>query len=220
MDWTTAISDLRRKLSDGQTDKLRAFKKVIGRINGTNKIFKTYEFRRWTNFTNAAAPEGVYVNSVRLDVSGIVQDFPENGYFTLLDAPDINSEVEAVYYVRWFLDEELDEFLRVANNWLGFGDNYLTLNTGLRAAALDFAASEAYSKLAIRWAESQSDTYLLEDAPKENEKISKSSYLELSKFYREEAEKKRDDFYTRQGQSKAPLFATMTRGVGKVGPNR
>lgn len=220
MSWDTAVDDLRIKLSDGPTDRLRAFKKALGIADGTNTRFKTFEYRRYTDFTVALPPEGIYINSIPLPATGVATDATGSGFFTLLAPPDANATVEATYYLRWFLDNELDEFLRIANNWLGMADDYSNLDTGLRPSALDYAAAEAYTKMAMRWVEAMSEVYLLQDAPRDAASQEVNYYKGMADLFRKNAKSLRDDFYTRQGQSLSPLRAFYTRGVIKTEPNR
>lgn len=51
MSWATRIDDLRAILSDGATDKLRHRKRVFGKQDSANTRFKTFEFRRVTDFS-------------------------------------------------------------------------------------------------------------------------------------------------------------------------
>lgn len=209
MSWTTATVDLRRQLSDGATDRHRYRKRLLGEINGTNKSFKTLEFRRISNFTTAAAPLGVYKNGVRLALVDIAADYPDSGEVELLAAPVDGDVLEASYYVQWFLDSELDDFLVKAMNWLGLGSTVANLEEGLRPAALKYAAAQGYMKLAVRFAEAMSETFRLEDAPSDKVKTPAEQFAKFADMFTKEAEKLRDDFYKRQGQSNAPLFAVV-----------
>jgi hypothetical protein len=220
MSWTTAKADLRLKLSDNPNDKLRAFKRVFGQIDGTNKVFKTFEFRRVTDFTSAAAPLGIYINQVRLAAAGIATDDLTTGYFTLVAAPTVNDVVEASYYIQFFYDAELDGFLRISANWLGLGDDFTQIGNGLRPAALQWAIGEAYQKLAMRFAEHISETYRLEDAPSADRFQIVEQYKQLAVQSREEAKNFRNEYYTRQGQHLAPLFGSALGAIRDVGPNR
>ncbi|NBT57955.1 hypothetical protein EBT16_04140 [bacterium] len=221
MAWLTAVSDLRTKLSDNTTDRLRAFKRVFGDINGTNLIFKTFEYRRITDFTTASAPLGVYKNGVRISSTGIMSDDLQTGYFTLQSAPLVGDVIEATYYCQYFLDSELQSFLRLASNFIAGGDNYTQAQGGLQTAVLAYAAAEAYQKLALRFADTFSDTYKMQDLPDaEREKII-VQFKKSSEEARTEAMKLRNDFYeNRQGQALAPLFGTNLGNVRDVAPNR
>ena len=118
--WATtaaAISDLRTLLSDNVTDKLAEKKLVFGKINGVNQLFKTFERRRITDFSQAPdspSPEGVYLNDVLVSSGGIISDDLVSGSFTIAVAPDDGDELRATYYYRWFLDTDLDMFLKNA----------------------------------------------------------------------------------------------------------
>lgn len=220
MSWTTALSDLRVKLSDGPTDKLRAYKKVFGRLDGSNKLFKTFEYRRLTNFTTAAAPLGVYKNDVILATSVIATDDPATGFFSLTTAPADGDVLECAYYAQWFLDTELQEFLRIATDWcLGF-DDWTGAPNGLFQAILNYASAEAYQKLSIRWAEHTSESFRLEDAPDPKNFSIVKQYSDTSIALRKEATVLRDDYYTRKGQSKAPAFGILKGRVRDVAPSR
>jgi hypothetical protein len=206
--WTAPISDLRVLLSDGPTDKHRYRKKVFGEVNGTNTMFKTFEFRRVTDFTSAASPLGVWVNGVLLGAGGVASDNLPTGDFILAIAPTARQSVEASYYIQWFTDTELDGFLRLACNWMDFGDNYSTIGTSLRPAMLKYAAAEAYQKLSLRWAEHLSEVFLLNDAPKDKQMTPVQQYRQMSLDLRKEAQQVRDDYYLGSGQQLQVLFGT------------
>lgn len=220
--WTTSVSDLRTKLSDGETDKLRSFKPVFGVVDGTNIRFKTLEYRRTTDFTvTGQDPLGVYRDGILLDpTTEITSDDPGTGFFKLVTAPSGRQQVECTYYMRWFLDSELQEFLRLAMNWLGLGDDYTLLDMGLRPAALAYAAAEAYQKLTLRWTESISSNFRLEDAPNAEQRTPVDYYKSLTEMFRKEAYKERDAYYSRQGQSLAPLRGYVRGVVPPVVPGR
>lgn len=220
MSWSTAVADLRLKLSDNANDKLRAFKRVFGQVDGSNKVFKTFEFRRVTDFTTAAAPLGVYVNQVRIPSASIQTDDMTTGYFTFVTAPAASDVVEASYYIQFFYDAELDAFLRLSANWLGFGDTYSQIPEGLRPAALQWSIGDAYQKLAMRFAEHISETYRLEDAPTEDRFNIVEQYKALAEQSHREAKDFRDEYYKRQGQHLAPLYGMSFGRVRDVGPNR
>jgi hypothetical protein len=211
---------MRLKLSDNPNDKLRAYKRVFGQIDGTNTVFKTFEFRRITDFTLGAVPLGIYKNQVRLNTSDIASDDVTTGYFTLAAAPSGSDVIEATYYVQFFYDAELDGFLRLASNWLGLGNDYTNIAEGLRPAALQYACGEAYQKLAMRFAEHLSETYRLEDAPDANRFKLVDEYKRMGEDCRKEGENLRNQFYTRQGQSLQPLFGVNAGRVRNVEPSR
>jgi hypothetical protein len=215
MSWANAISDLRTVLSDGPTDKLRAFKSIFGRQDGINTVFKTFEFRRVTDFaaSGIAAPFGIYIDGVRLAASGIASDDPQTGYFTLSAAPTDANRVEATYYLQWFTDAELDSFMIRSANWLGLGDDYTEIVSGLKASALKFALYEAYTKLALRFAENIVETYRLQDAPDEKRMEIVKAYQDAASKSLDDATALRDDFYKRKGKSYAPLYGTVSGNI-------
>ena len=214
MSWTTGPTDLRALLSDGPTDKLRYRKRCIGQVDGNNTRFKSFEFKRATNFTESEEPQGVYVDG---ELQSVSEDFPEVGEFILQSAPSEGSVVEATYYVQWFSDDDLTLFLKQAGMWLG-SPNVANLPDGLVPAALFYGAKLACEKLALKWAEYQSDTYMMQDAPKENQRTPAQEYAALAKQYLNQAEKAQENYYTRQGQNLQPLFASIPGNVRDVPP--
>jgi len=220
MAWTTAIADFRIQANDGPTDKLRHRKAVFGTLSRStaivkNTVFKTLEFRRITDFTAPTGVEGVFVNGVLATVSA---DDREVGQFTLATPPEDGQELNATYYIQFFTDAEISFFLNQASQWLGGGEDFLNVAVGLRPGAIQYGIYQGFTKLAQKWHENQSQTYRLEDAPnKEN-----IEYLNWLNSMADNALKRattiRDEFYTRQGQSKAPLFAIARGMVRNVTP--
>lgn len=224
MSWTTAEADLRLLLNDGPTDKIRAFKRVFGDANGSNVRFKTYEFRRVTNFSTESDSSalGVYVNGVKIPQADIASDDLSTGFFSLTAGatPSSSSVLEASYYVQYFLDAEIESFLRLAANWLGLADSYATISQGLRPAALQYATGEGYQKLAMRFSEHSSETYRLEDMPDDRRMAIIAEYKNSAAQAKEQATRLRNEAYTRQGQSLAPLFGTFSPAFKDVSPRR
>jgi hypothetical protein len=217
MSWTTAVTDLRAFLSDGAKDKRRYRKRIFGDQDGNNKVFSTFEPRRLTDFTTCSAPEGVFVDGVKAAVS---KDDLTMGEFDLSYAPNPDNTVNATYYCQWFFDTELAIFLKNAVQFLGLGDDYSTLESGLQPAALRQAANEAYTKLAIRWAERASDMFLLEDSPQKEISTIIDSYRALASDMAKSAIQTRDDFYKRQGRSLSPNFSSISGSVRNLTPER
>lgn len=222
MSWTTSTTELRTLLSDGPKDRFRYRKKVFGEVNATNRMFRTFEMRRSTSLTTATAPLGVWLNGVLLSNTLVVADYQETGDFKLAASPTLvladGDVLEASYYVQWFLDSELAEFMQRAAEWLGLGANVTVVPAGLQPAALKYAVSEAYQKLAIRWSEHMSETYRVEDSPDYKQTTNAQKFLDMSKTFREDATNLRDQYYTRQGQSLQPLFGTVLGNVSRVTP--
>lgn len=222
MSWAStaaAITQLRNLIYDGPTHKLCSQKKVIGDINGTNKVFKTFENRRITDFTAPTGAQGVFINGTLATVD---TDDTESGTFTLHVAPSQSArdDVRATYYYHWFEDTELDGFLQNAATWLGFSTTYTTINDGLNAAALRFAAQEAYEAAAMRYSTRMAEVYKLEDAPNEDILKSVQAFKDMADSFLAKAETMRDDFWTRQGQAKAPNFSFQLGKVSDPTPRR
>lgn len=215
MSWTSAVSDLRTELSDGPTDKLRAFKTVFGTPNGVNTIFKTFEFRRLTDFSSTATayPLGLYLNGARLAASAVTQDDPDTGYFTAASAYDDSALLTATYYIQWFKDTELQQFLTESAQWIASTTDYTAIGDGLVPAALKYACHVAYTKLALRQSENILETYRLQSAPDDRRFDIVKAYQDAAKQYLETATQLRDDFYTRKGQFKAPLFGSISGNI-------
>ena len=215
MSWSTAAQDLRVLLSDGPTDKLRAFKNIFGQQNGSNKIFKTFEFRRLTDFsaTGNAAPLGIYIDNVLQAPSAVTWDDLNSGHFYLSTAPTDDQHIMCSYYIQWFTDAEIEGFLSRACNWLGLGDDYSLIPTGLKTAALKYSEHEAYQKLSLRFAENIVETFRLQDAPDEKRMAIVTAYQEAAKQKFKEAEQSRDDFYKRKGRPLAPIFDTASGNI-------
>lgn len=208
--WTTAQSDLRKLLADDATDKLSWRKNVFGQVDGVNKTFKTFEFRRVTDFTTATTPLGVYVNDTLVNV---VSDYLEVGQFEASDAPAAGSKIEATYYMQWFTDLEIESYLQSGANWLGFTSTFTAVVPGLRPSNLQYAAGDAYSHLALRLSRTLSENFKLEDMPKEAVRELISAYRTAAEHAYDQALKRRDEFYTRQGQALQPLFANIIGGA-------
>lgn len=219
--WTTASDELRSILSDGPTDKLRYRKYIIGIQDGTNTAFKTLEFRRVSDFKDPLLTTtlGVFKNGVRLDpTTDISSDDLGSAEFILAAAPANSDKILCTYYIQWFLDSELNVFLQNSSRWLGFGDDFTQLQSGLQPSALKYATADSYQKLSLRWAEYLSETYRTEDAESEDRMAVVSAYQKAAIDYRKEATMLRDHFYTRQGQSLAPLFGSNLGRVRDVPP--
>ena len=229
MSWSDAALNLRTLLSDGQADKHRYRKKVLGVSNSSNVSFKTFEFRRLTNFiTNTDASLGVFKTNAnvipyvisKLTAADFAYDNPSTGDFALNTALADGESLEASYFVQWFLDSEINQFLTSACNWLNLGDDFTQLGSGLRPAALKYAAAEAYQKLSLRWAEHLAETFMLNDAPDEKRMSVVEAYRKQALDYRKDAETIRDDFYSRSGQQKQPLFGVVAGKASDPVPTR
>lgn len=213
MAWTTAISDLRIQLSDGATDRYHFRKRCFGEVNGINKRFKTFEFRRVTNFTITS---GIYVNDCLLPPNKIAFDNVATGEFILTYAPAASTGglVEASYYTQWFLDSELDSLLQIASLWLISSTIYANTPGGLIPSVLKYACAEAYLKMAIRWRTYESSTYKVEDAPRDEVAAKVEDFTKMAEVFRAEALAARTEYYqNRQGRALQPLSSSVLGNV-------
>lgn len=217
MSWSTALDEIRDLLSDGATDKLRARKRCIGPCNGANTVFKTFEFRRISDFTSPSFPLGVFITDAASPSTAALDD-PSTGTFTLSSPPGPNDFVEATYYIQYFIDDELNKFLINASRWLTSSDDFTQVPPGLQPSALKYAASDAYQKLSIRWMDHMSETYRLEDKPDEKNSPIVDSFQKKAEYFKKSATEARDEYYTRQGQSLSPNFISIAGSVRDIPP--
>lgn len=218
-DQATAILDCRRVMSDGPTDKLRYRKQIIGQQDSSNKTFKTFEYRRISTLAGASgSPVGIFVNNLLVSVSS--EDLT-SGEFNLALAPSDGESVKGTYYIQWFNDDEMIQFLVSAAQWIGVGDDYTSIGSDLRPAAKEYVAAIAYQKLVARFSENLAETYQLYDAPDEKRFNPVTAYMKISEAKMDLAFKLRDDVYeNRKGQAKAPRSGTISGRVRDVPPNR
>jgi hypothetical protein len=224
MSWTTSTSDLRTLLNDNTNDRLAYRKKCFGTCDGTNTVFKTFEFRRITNFTASnGATLGVFINGVQVLNTNISYDDVNSGEFSFVatyQPTGPTQVVTATYYTQQFLDSELVDLIIRATQSLGLGNDPTLVNPALQDAVLNYAASEGQKKLAMRWTQRASDVFLLEDIPKQESLKIADTYTNLADQYYKNAVKMRDDFYTRQGQTLAPNFINNFGYVSAVTPRK
>lgn len=214
MTWSTAVQDIRALLSDRSVDKFAWKKRVVGITDGVNTRFKTFEFRRVSAFVGATLPIGIFVNDVAVTVAS---ESLVTGEFVLSVAPTEGSRIEATYYHQWFEDDQLQIFLTRGAEFLGYTD-YTTIEQGLRPACSEFAKAEAYIELSVRFARMLSESFMMEDLPKESTKAAMESYQKLADMCRKNAELLMKNFYTRQGRSLAPNFGSIAGNVRPVNP--
>lgn len=202
-------------MSDGPTDRYVYRKKCFGQVDGINSSFKTFEYRRVTDFTTSATPLGVYVSGT---IAAASADSTATGEVILSIAPTPGQVVAATYYYQWFLDSELSSFLSYAAQWLGFGVDPQNVPVGLQPSGLYYAGQEAYHKLAIKWSERASETYLLEDQPDPKILGLADTYRKMAEDFKKKSVELRDQYYTRQGQTLAPNFGTAFGAVSNPVP--
>lgn len=219
MSWTTALVDIRTLLSDGPTDKLCWRKQIIGQLDGVNVYFKTFEFRRISAFVTATGTTvGVFVNNV---LAAVTSEDLTSGQFVMTTPPSNGDNLTATYYVQWFTDAELTQFLVSAAEWIGVADNFINISEGLRPAAKEYACAQAYQKLVSRFSANLSETYQLFDAPDQKRFDPIKAWMDVAEKKMKLAFELRDDFYKdRQGMALAPIFGTNRGRVKDVPPHR
>jgi hypothetical protein len=220
-DLNAAVSDLRRLVNDGPTDKLAYNKKVIGLANGVNLLFKTYEKRRITDFTVTPTDmTGVYLNGARLAPAGVSSDDTESGAFALASAPADGDTLTCVYYWRWFNDPELQQFVVNAIQMVLGSTDPATVVDGLIPAVLHYAGAQAYGKLAMAWTIDPAMQYMLEDAPKDKNGNAINPFIQLQKQLEAKAQELRKGYYGRNDQAEEPIFAVVSGAVRDGVPRR
>lgn len=215
MAYLTGRQDLTIRISDGPTDRLNFSKRCFGIVNGVNTNFKTFDARRYTNFTQVP---GILINGIVQGPQFIISDDPISGQFTLDPsiAPVDGDVVEATYYNRYFLDAELDNMLQMSVRILFGVDDISTIPLGLVPAAIEYAAGNCYTKLAERFATMISSGYRVEDAPDDQDNGPVERYTKLADGAFDKSEKMIKLFYTRQGQNLQPLFGVNPGRVRNI----
>lgn len=210
-DLGSAINDLRRFVNDGPTDRPVKRKQVIGRVDGTNVHYMTFDDRLID--TSLV----VSLNDAPYDASQIVVDDPLMGMFHLQAGSDPTNQplvpapaqqsVRAAYYFQYFLDDELVEAIEMSAQVICESDIVMNIASGLKPAALHFGAGFAYGKQAMRWAQRKSSQFMLEEEPLTNENMNRSNlFQKLSDDYYSKGIKLRDSYYMRDGRRNAPAF--------------
>ena len=214
--WATADvarDELRAFLNDGLTDRPVKGKKLVGTANGTNTLFFAFDDR-----IVESTPPSVFVSVNGVDVTFTLDD-PIMGQFTLAAAPAIGNEVRARYYVQYFLDSELDEFLRLATGQILESRDVTLINDGLAPAALNFAGYFGFTKQAIRWTQRMSEKYLLEDAPLDDGASQRPNHFrQIAQDYQKAARDQRDSYYMRDSRRHAPAWRMFRPVIPQVGP--
>jgi len=147
--WTlsNAIASLRRRLSDGPTDKYVHQMDVDPMPDGVTRRFAVPDSRLVAN-TLLVTLDSVAVVPSSADL--------DEGTFVLASAPTATQKLAGSYYFQWFNDDELEEFLGSGSEMLGYDDGVEdeTLPTQIRTVVLSFAAYYAYMKKAAQTADS------------------------------------------------------------------
>jgi len=161
MAWTetSAIANLRTRLSDQATDKYVHQSLVDPEPNGVDTEFAVPD-------TNLIGIVTVYIDGqaiTALPDLDLEEDPPQDEYLDrvagriVIAAPDEGQKLRVSYYFQWFTDSDLQAFLTQASQLLGFEsveDGALTVQ--LRTPLLSFAAHYAYLKMAANSAQAVS----------------------------------------------------------------
>src|SRR3990172_615176 len=213
--WPTlgaALTDLRAFLSDGPQDKPVKGKAIIGRIDGVNTGFYTWDDRLVKGSLT------VSVNDADAAVSILDPDLVL-GYFTFTTAPPIGAVIRAHYFYQYFFDSELEVALTQAASQTDAAGNVTLIAPGLQLSILHFAGFLAYEKMAMKWTERLSSRFLLLEAPIEQDLLSKSNmFRDIARDLRESARVIRLDYYQSQGRRATPAFGTYFPNIPNIVP--
>lgn len=215
-----AIDDLRRFVNDGPLDRPVKRKLVIGRVDGVNLNFMTFDDRIIDTSLIVSVDDLPYA------VSQVVVDDPILGTFHLIASagppvapPPLQTTVRAAYYFQYFLDSELAEALMLASQIITEGDDPTQIASGLKPAALHFGASFAYGKQSMRWAQRKSAQFLLEEEPLSDDVMNRSNLFEkMRESYYKQGIALRDSFYMRDGRRNVPSFNVFKPNTSPTPP--
>lgn len=220
MSYSAAITELRQLVGDSEFHKKATDKKLIGRIDGENAVFYTYDKRLLEDTLE------VFVNGEAVSYS--LNDAIK-GQITLAEAPEQNSTISANYYFVWWLDEELQTFLNKAAESVSQSDDtppeeaWLLIPNGLRKPGLYFAAHDAMMSLITFLVNRRhSEEFLIQQDGNDDAGFSQmiNALRGQAKDFWDRAIVSRDDYYKRQGKRSLPSFAIKPGVVTKYGPRR
>lgn len=210
-----AVADLRRFLNDGPTDRPVKGKPVVGRIDGINTDFITWDDRLVDGTLR------VMDNNLFLPDTAVALVDPILGEFTITPAPATNHTILGVYYFQFFLDTEMVEALQMATESIASSDDITSVPVGFRPAALAFASSWAYEKQSMRWTQRLSNRFRVEDEPVDKDVAMRPKlFKEWADDFWDKGVKFRDDVYTRQGRRNVPAIARTSPFLPPVAPRR
>ncbi len=214
-DMTTAVADLRRFVNDSPQDRPIKRKQVVGRIDGVNVDFMTWDDRLIDGTLV------ITVDDAKLPPAQVLIDDLILGTFHLDTAPAQQTTVRASYFFQFFLDVDLVESMQMASQEISEGDDPTLIQSGLKLAALNFGAYVAYSKQAMRWAQRKSAQFLLEEEPLSDDNMNRSNlFQKLADSYKKNAIDLRQGFYQRHGRRDAPAFTVYKPRIPNIAPRR
>lgn len=216
--WASAAAareDLRVFVNDGPQDRPFKGKMLLGVVDGTNREFLTFEDRL---VPGSLVPS---IDYAELPAGQWSEVDPVIGHIQLAAAPTAGQSVRARYYCRYFLDGDLDAALQLAGGQMDESADVTLISQGLRAATLSYAASFAFRKQSIRWAERMSDRLLLNDAPVDGQSNGRSNeFANLARDYLRDGLALRTSFYQSNGRRNIPAFAMLKPRIASIGPRR
>lgn len=220
MSYDAAINELRQMLGDTEFHKNASKKKCLGKVDAENASFMTYDKRILEDTFQA------FVNEIAVDST---IDDAVRGTFTLSTAPEKNTAVSASYYFQWWIDDEIKTFLNKGAEATGVSSGavpdsaYLSIQPGLKSAALSFAASLAIRSLInFMMNRRHSAEFSLEQDGNDDSGFAQTlnAMGKQADAYWKQGEWHRDDFFKRNGARNAPAFGVKVGRTGRYGPNR
>jgi hypothetical protein len=209
-DITQAVADLRRFVNDSPTDRPVKRKQVIGRVDGINVNYMTWDDRIIDTSLIVSLDDFQY------DPSQISVDDPILGRFHLIPTtlpnlpavpPPAQSTVRAAYFFQYFIDEDLVMAMEMAAQEISETDDVTAIASGLKLAAMNFGAYVGFEKQAMRWEARKSTEFILQEEPLDVDTMNRASHLQkMAEKYYEMAIKLRNGFYQRHGRRDAPAF--------------
>lgn len=222
--WSTALADLRTFLCDTDRDHLVKDKEVLGRRDGQNRTFYTFDDRLVAsgNQSVCGRPLEVYENGVEISASGILITDQFRGEFQMMYVPSGNVKLTASYYYQEFIDDELNLFLTQARHLVNVSD-ITEVPEGLQMAVLNLAAAFGHQRLAMRWQERKLSQFGLHEAPAlDAEATQRVQYhRDQAQWLRQEGVEMRRSYYDlRHDRGRQPAFGILKRGPAPWGPRR
>ena len=228
MSYASAVLELRQLMSDSDMHKKSTKKKLIGKIDGNNVEFYTYD-KRIVGSTLELFVTDAANNEAQLLNSEYSLEDPVKGFVKLEKALDPNSKITGNYYWQFWIDSELKNFLNKGAESIGqFTDSipdntYMAIQAGLRQAALFFAAHLCVNSLIqLEMNRRHSEEFLIEQDGNDDKNFTAmiTAMRGQSKDYWDRAVIMRDDFHKRVGKRNAPAFAIKLGSVRRYGANR
>ncbi len=210
-----ALGDFRIFLNDGPTDHPVKGKGLVGRVDGTNRDFVTWD-DRLIDGTVKVVVNGAFVDPDKVEVVD-----PVAGELRLQTAPPPTAVVRGMYYFNFFLDLELRQALELAAGEINENNDVTSVAPGMKTAALYFGASFAYEKQSIRWMQRLSNRFRVEDEPVDADATERPKlFADWSQKFMDKAILYRDNYYQRHGRRNVPQVARINPFIPPAFPRR